>query len=227
MRILVTRPLKEARRTARRLAELGHEAVLAPVTMIAALRTPPPPGPFAAVVATSARAFDARPALIDAPIWVVGARTGAAAVAAGWPAPAHIAADVSALAAWIGRRPSSGGRLLYLAGRARKPDLERALAALGHAVNVVETYAAVAADALPEDVIAAARSIDAALHYSRRSAEIFCDLAQRAGMGATARAWRHFCLSPDVAAGLDALAPIGRVCAPAPIEAALLALVKE
>ncbi|MDB5568934.1 MAG: uroporphyrinogen synthase, partial [Hyphomicrobiales bacterium] len=115
-------------------------------------------------------------------------------------------------------------RLLYLAGRDRKSALEDRLAAAGYGLCVHVVYAADAVPALPAALADAIRTgrAQAAIHYSRRSAAVFCDLVARAGLEAAARRLRHAAISPDAARGLAALAPPDLRIAAAPNEAALL-----
>ncbi|MGD9658740.1 MAG: uroporphyrinogen-III synthase, partial [Methylocystis sp.] len=86
-------------------------------------------------------------------------------------------------------------------GRDRQQTLEAGLKAAGHRVAAVEVYEARAANALSQEAVDAfaAGEIDAVLHYSRRSAEIFLALAAASGILEKARATLHFALSQDVA----------------------------
>ena len=226
MRILVTRPLREGQATARRLRAMGHTPMLAPLLAIAGLEADLPPGPFDALLATSANAFLAPKPQTGVVLHVAGARTARAAQAAGWPAPAAIAPDARALVAALLRAYPAGASFLYLAGRDRKSDVETLLRAAGHAVSVAETYAAEAASAFPPPVRAALAdgTLHAALHYSRRSAAMFIALAQASGLAAQAAALLHLCLSHDVAAPLARLGATRILCATAPDEASLLDL---
>ncbi len=174
-----------------------------------------PPGPFAGVVATSARALATsglKPLpgdLLTLPFFAVGDRTAAAAAAAGFrciePA-APTAADLVMLILFVVRR---GSRLLYLAGRDRKPGLESDLARLGVQVETVEVYEARAVDLLPDVAHGALWDgrVDAVLHFSRRSAELFVELARKAGLGAAAARARHVAISADAAGPLRDFAP--------------------
>lgn len=222
MRVLVTRPEPEASRTALALDDRGHDAIRAPLTRVVPLRPEIEPGNAQALVATSVRAFlglDIAP-LKHLPLYAVGARTAEAAEKLGLRLAAPAAANASELADHLaGLDPTS---LLYLAGRDRKPLLEARLRAAGHDVTTIETYAAEAADVLPEPARAALASgnLDAVLHHSRRHAELFRDLVSAAGLSAAAARIRHVCLSADVASALEGLAPT-RIAA-SPTEAALL-----
>jgi uroporphyrinogen-III synthase len=230
MRILVTRPQREAERTAARLAALGHTALYAPMLEIVASGAGLPERPADAVLATSAQAIallseaPAR-ALYGLPLFVVGERTAALARAAGFTDVRPSAPDARRLAETIAaayRRPAS---FLYLAGRDRKGDLETALASGGHRIDVVIVYAARAAAALPQEASEALRGgqIDAILHYSRRSAAIFRRLIEAAGLADAAGQALNVCISADAAAPLQDWAPRLAV-AREPNEAALLAV---
>lgn len=239
MRLLVTRPLQEARATAARLAGLGHEALLSPVIKIGALAPDLPDGEFRAILATSAHAFlaDSVPGILgrygDVSIYVAGSKTWHAgqslARQVGMPhiLVVHAAGDARGLADKLVPWPPS--RFLYLAGRDRKPHVEALLTAAGHAVVILETYAADKTDCLNEAIEADlhAGGIDGVLHYSRRSAEIFLDLAQKAGLDGQARHLRHFCLSSDVAQPLLAFGAHSVQIAAAPNERSLFELLSS
>ena len=224
MRILVVRAADDARRTAARLEAAGHRAIVSPALDIRGITYAIPGDCFDAVIATSAHAVSEAAPRLDAPLFVVGARTAEAAHRAGWPAPRAIAADAAELAADVCAKLADGARLLYLAGRDRKPDLERAFAGRYDLV-VVEVYAAEAARALTPDAQAAlaAGGIDAVLHYSRRSAEIFLTLAQAAGLSESLRAIRQIAISGDAAAPLES-AGLAVAIAATPDETAMLTL---
>src|SRR5260370_36339217 len=89
MRLLVTRPQDEGERTAAALRARGHDAVLAPLLRIEAVAADIGPGPFAAVLTTSAnaaRATGRHPRIGAAsrlPPFTGGQRRAAAARAAG------------------------------------------------------------------------------------------------------------------------------------------------
>lgn len=180
MRVLVTRAQDDAARTAARLAARGHEAIVAPLIEIAPTGASLPDSVFDAVLATSVHALTCverlPPALAGAAWLVVGERLVRALAARGWSAPEVCARDVAALIAAIDERYPDPFRFLYLAGHDRKSDLERALATRGHQVVIVETYAVQAVGRWAADI----GSVDAVLHYSRRSAERFVSVADGA-----------------------------------------------
>lgn len=234
VRVLLTRPLDEAERTADTLRRLGHEALIAPV-----LRIEPLPearigeGPFTAVLLTSgnaARAIAAHPrggALTRLPVFAVGGKTAEAARTAGFSDVVSADGDAESLLALIAERiPASSRPLLYLAGSDIARDLGGALAARGLKVETVVLYRAVAAEALPEAAAAALRAgaVGAALHYSRRSAAIFVDCAAAAGLLPQVGALMHCCLSERASEPLRGIGAADIRIASAPGEAALIGL---
>ena len=78
--------------------------------------------------------------------------------------------------------------LLYLAGDDRARDMAAELAPAGLRLQTVVVYRAVAAQEFSPEIVAALRdgTIDGALHYSRRSTDIFVGCA-RAGVEAGGR----------------------------------------
>ena len=227
LRVWVARPLPAGARTADRLAALGHRPLLAPVLDLAPSGAPAPAGPFDALVLTSASAVPAIAGshLAALPTYCVGARTAAAARAAGL-GPVHEAGgDARALADLVGVALPPGARLLHAAGRERKDEPGETLGARGYRLTVWVAYAARPLPALPEPVAAALAGggLDAALHYSRRSAATALGLARAAGREDAFRRLPHHCLSADVAAPLVAAGVLSHVVATRPDEDALLA----
>lgn len=209
MRVWVARPEPGAARTGEALAAQGHMPLVAPVLVVRPTGDPLPEGPFDGLVLTSANAV---PALQDAaplrglPVFAVGTRTAALAMRAGL-GPVHAGAgDGIGLAALVRGTMPPGVRLLHAAGSERKDEPAAALASAGYRLATHVAYAAHALPALPEAVAAALDrgALDAALHYSRRSATVALGLAEMAGYGGAFRALRHYCLSADVAAPLEA-----------------------
>jgi uroporphyrinogen-III synthase len=222
----------DAEATAVELAARGYEAVIAPAIEIRTLPAALPKGRFDALVAASPRAFHAlgevdRARLATIPLHVVGARAARAARDAGLALVGKPAADAAALAERLARTLPAGARLLYLAGRDRKPTLEAALAATGLVVQAVELYAADAREAWSAREARAVAACDGALHYSRRTAALAVALAARAGLAERFRALVHVCLSADVAEPLAADGAARIVRADAPDETHLLAALER
>jgi uroporphyrinogen-III synthase len=227
MRLLVTRPEPDAARTAGLLRARGHAVLAVPLLRLETLDAEFG-GPFAAVLITSAnaaRAIVEHPrlaALVGLPVLTVGSRTAEAAREAGFvdvTSADGALADLVRLATRF-----AGRRLLYLAGEDRAGDLSGELAAHGIAVATAVIYRAVAAAVLPPQAAEplAAGQVDAALHYSGRSAAILLRLAEGAGALNAVLSLAHYCLSDEVARPLRQ-AGAGRVfIATVPTEAALL-----
>jgi uroporphyrinogen-III synthase len=230
MLVLLTRPWDEAIRNAEKLAAMGYTPVVSPVIEIVPTDTPWPQGVIDAMVATSARAFQSLSLAPEwpppearrlIPLFLVGAKTAEAARACGFVGPERVTLDVKALCTVIGDRLKSSTRVLYLAGRDRKPDLETCCAEMGIALEVVETYAAQAATNLSDQALELiAAGVGAVLHFSRRSAEIFLELAANAGLDPAPLI--HIAISNDAAAPLTALPKVA--AASEPTEEAMLAL---
>jgi uroporphyrinogen-III synthase len=233
VRLLVTRPELDAQRTAAALRGHGHSVVIAPMMRIeAASDTQIAAGAWAAIVVTSANAAhaivgDARVApLRGTPVFAVGRRSARAMVAAGFADVRSADGTMSDLVREIAGRMRPGAPLLYLAGEDRSGDLAGDLRARDFAVDTTIVYRAVAATALPPAAAdALARGIDGVLHFSARSAVVFVNAAQSAGVLADALKPAHFCLSAQVAEPI-ARAGAGTIrIAPQPMEAALIDLV--
>ena len=129
-RIALMRAKDDAEATAAELAARGCEGVIAPAIEIRALPAALPQGRFDALVATSPRAIHAlgeadRARLAAIPLYVVGARAARAARDTGLALAGDPTDDAAALAERLARKLPRGARLLYLAGRDRKPTLER------------------------------------------------------------------------------------------------------
>src|SRR5437763_4689798 len=234
MRVLVTRPEADARRTAATLSALGYEARIAPLLRIKAipaadLGSPP----WQAVLMTSANAAHAIARhrrfaeLRSLPVLAVGDRTGEAARAAGFADVSSAGGHAGDLAGFAADRFVKGTPLLYLAGSDQARDLAADLAPRGLAVRTDEIYRAHAAQQFPPEVLAGlgAGDLDGVLHFSRRSAEIFLQCAERAGLLAAALRPLPFCISAPAAEPLARAGARAIRIATQPNEDALVALV--
>lgn len=205
-RMLVTRPEPDAQSTLERLQALDIEAMAAPLMVRQALDASlPPPDGFKAMVVTSANAIRA---LIDRgavdtyrhlPVFAVGDRTALEAEAAGFTRVSSAAGAMQDLvnAMAIARLR---GPILYPAGKHQSGDLAGALAPQGIMVATAKIYDMVPIAALPETVMAALGNggLDAVLLYSRRTAEVFAQLAATLDRGQRNRV-AMLCLSEAVA----------------------------
>lgn len=227
--MLVTRPEPDASETARRLNALDIETVIEPLLSAETLPTSLPPATgFAALAITSAnalRALDQRgdlPKYRGLPLYAVGDRTADMARRLGFTRVASAAGNFGDLVALLARA-GLGGPVLYPAARHQAGDLGKALAPHGIMVITAAIYDMRPAASLGESTRAAlaAGSIDAALFYSRRTAETFAALAaplrDRSKLGL-------LCLSEAVAAPLVAAHFVRVALAEHPSEAAMMGL---
>ena len=185
-RMLVTRPEPDAQSSLARLRALDIEAVASPlmerITLDVSL---PPADGFAAVVLTSANAVrtlvdrDVVAQYAHLPVLAVGDRTAREAERAGFSRVSSAAGSLGDLVNAIGLSGLKGP-LFYPTGKHQSADLSKALAPMGVMVATAKVYDMVAIAALPTAILDALRDggIDAVLVYSRRTAEIFAQLAQ-------------------------------------------------
>jgi uroporphyrinogen-III synthase len=235
MRLLVTRPLEDARLQAGRLAALGHEAVLAPL-----LTVEPVPGialpleDAQALIVTSRnalRALAAHPArdrALALPLIAVGEATAREAERFGFKSVTVGEGIAESLLPLIAQRfAPSKGPLVHLAGETLAYDLKGALEARGFELRQPVLYRARAAEALPPEVVAELKAgkIDGVILMSPRTATIFAALMRKHGVTEAARL-RCYCLSPSVA---KAAAPLGAplLVAARPREEDVLALLSS
>ena len=128
------------------------------------------------------------------------------------------------LAALVGGHLPVGARLLHVAGEDRKPEPAASLGRAGFRLTIHIAYRAEAVAGLPAaagDALAAG-TLEAALHYSSRSAETALSLCENAGHGGAFRALNHYCLSADVARTLEQAGIRVHFVAAQPRETALL-----
>ncbi len=236
MRLLVTRPERDAQRTAAALCARGHQVRIAPLLKIEAIAGADlgaaPWGALLMTSANAARAIAGHPRLAELrslPVLAVGRRTAEAARAAGFADVTSADGSAGDLARLVTGRFSAGVPLLYLAGTDRARDLASDLAPHRIAVRTVEIYRALAAEEFPPEIVAALRAgdVEGVLHFSRRSAEIFVQCAERAGVVAAALRPVQFCISAQAAEPLArAGAGAGKIrIAAQPEEDALVALI--
>ena len=187
---------------------MGHESLLAPVLVTELLPVVLPNRLPDALLLTSARALaaltpDQTHSLATCPVYAVGRRTAEAARRRGFKDVRVGGPDAPGLARLLVLTARPGARLLYLAGRVRKPEMESALRGWGYDLSVLDTYDAAEAPPWDERVRRALDGgcLDACLHYSRRSAELALRFADQAAVAQPFRALRHVCISRVGAAG--------------------------
>jgi uroporphyrinogen-III synthase len=177
---LVTRPIEDAKETARQLVARGHQALVAPLLTVRFLD-----GPelklegVQAILATSAngvRALARRTSRRDVALFAVGPQTAKEAETQGFQGVKSANGDIHALAlstrCWA--EPDKGV-LLHVAGEGNDGRLVESLEEFRIHQEIL--YAVAAAEKMPEDAASALRQqrVDAALFYSPRSAAAFRD----------------------------------------------------
>lgn len=235
-RVLVTRPQPGADATSRRLAALGFEPIVLPLTETSALESAAPPDVAAldAIAVTSANALRFAPrallaACVKTPCFVVGAETAAVARAAGFADPQVGPGDAGGLARLVVARCGPGARVLYFCGRVRLPAFEAELARAGLAVVAIETYDTVETGVGTGDILAASGGvpIDAVLLHSAESARLIAGIACADAAAGVLAGTRFLCLSPRIAAALEGIEPSRIDIAGNPNEQALLDLLRQ
>ena len=221
--VWVTRAEPGAQATAGRLRAMGFDPVVAPLLAV----RPVPGGPIdlngvGALAFTSANgvaAFAARAAARALPAFAVGAATAAAAREAGFTQVTSAKGDVAALAPVIAARAPFAGEVLHPGAVALAGDLVGALATLGVPARALAVYETVARapDAATAPLIPRLAAV--LLHSPRAARVLAAHLTDHPAPNLFA-----LCLSEAVAAPLRGSALAGVRAAPAPSEAALLAL---
>jgi uroporphyrinogen-III synthase len=228
MRVLITRPEREAAALAQVLATRGHQAVIAPLFRMQVLH---PPDDFAATLAacqailiTSANGARALAEVTEPrskPIFAVGDTTAATAEGLGFNSVTSASGDAAALADLVRQRlDPARGSLLHVSGA----DVAGAPAPDGFEVKRVVLYEARQADVLPDSARAAlaARAIDVATFFSPRASDAFVQLVTAAGLADTCRAVSAIAISPAAAQPLGALPFARTVAAERPTRQAVL-----
>ena len=232
MRVLLTRPEREAAALATALIERGHVPVIAPLFRLEILR--PPSAFFTALAACQAvlltSANGAR-ALADAseqrgkPILAVGDTTASTAEGLGFSDVTSAAGDGAALAELVRRSlDPAKGSLVHVSGVDVALDLSDTLAPDGFEVHRFMLYDAREESTLPESARAAvaARAIDAATFFSPRAATTFARLVGDAGLADALRGVTAIAISPAALEPLAALPFKATVAAARPTRQAVL-----
>ena len=228
MHVLVTRPLEDGEEIAARLAEMGHTALLAPLLSPHFEAGPEPDFTgVQAILASSAngiRALVRRTARRDIPVFAVGPQTTQEAAASGFTDIRNADGDAKALAEATARWTTPDrGVLLHVCGAEAPGTLADMLTLRDFSVRRAVLYRVEAARELAPEAreALAAGQMDAALFFSPRSAQIFCELAE----DLPTEKLIALCISPATAKGLTR--PFAQVrTADAPNQAALLAIIE-
>jgi uroporphyrinogen-III synthase len=224
MRVLITRPEREAVTLATALSQRGHVPVIAPLFRLEILH---PPADFSASLAAcqavlltsanGARALAEASEQRGRPILSVGDTTAATAEGLGFNAVTSAAGDGAALVELVRQRlDPKAGPLVHVGGVDLALDLGEALSRHGFDVRRFALYDARAESVLPDSARAAlqARALDAATFFSPRAASQFAKLVGEAGLADSLRSVTAIGISPA------ALAPLGKLPFKATVSAA-------
>jgi uroporphyrinogen-III synthase len=229
MRVVVTRPQTDGERTAAALEALGHEVLVAPLMRIESIAVDLT-GTWSAIAITSANAVRSVSAAAGTfktlPVFAVGERSAEVARRAGFTQVSPANGDIKDLVRLVATSAvGAKAPLLYLAGEDRTGDFVAQLAAHGIDAEMKVVYRTIA-EVFPAVLAAAleAGDVDAVLHFSRRSAELFVEGARASGVAGSAEDVRHLCLSSQVAEPLAGASRV--VIAARPEEAALIGLLR-
>jgi len=230
MNILITRPQRQAVDTAAQIEKRGLRTFILPLAEIRGLDFSSPRGNFEALLATSANSFTLlaeRPSKTKAsvenfrclPLFCVGEQTALAAQKAGFINIAAIAEEVGGLASLLKSQPFQ--HFLYLAGKIRRPILERDLRAQGKIITILEIYQQYPLMPTHSHIAALPTHFDYALFYSAMAAQ-----TARYVETCFDRDTQFLCLSQRIAHALpQKFQPQARI-ATAPNETRLLELIQ-
>ena len=215
MRVLITRPEREATTLAAALGERGHLPVIAPLFHLQILR---PSADFSASLAASqavlltsangARALAEASDQRGRPIFAVGDTTASTAEGLGFNAVTSASGDGQALAKLVRRKlDPKGGPLIHISGTDIALDFAEALKPDGFEVRRFALYEAREETVLPESARAAieGRALDVATFFSPRAADLFARLVEKAGVAAALGNVTAVAISPAALEPLKAL----------------------
>lgn len=232
MRVLITRPEREATTLATALAEHGHVPVIAPLFRLEILR----PGAdfeddLAACQAVLLSSANGARALAEAseqrgkPILAVGDTTASTAEGLGFASVASAGGDGDALADLVRQRlDPKAGPLLHVSGVDIAQDFAASLAADGFEVRRAALYDAREETELPDSARAAlqARAVDVAMFFSPRASALFARLVQEAGLSSSLSDVTAIAISPAALQPLSALPFKATVAAARPTRQSVL-----
>lgn len=228
MRVLITRPEREATALAQALTDRGHSPVIAPLFRLQVLH---PPADFAASLAdcqavlitsaNGARALAAASEQRSKPIFAVGDTTAATAEGLGFGTVTSASGDATALSELVRQRlDPANGPLLHVSGA----DVVGELTPEGFETRRFVLYEAREADALPDSARAAleARALDVATFFSPRASDAFVRLVAQAKLVDGCRGVTAVAISPAAAEPLAGLPFARTVAAERPTRQAVL-----
>lgn len=196
--ILVTRPSGPAQKTAAALQEKGFSPFIVPLTETISLPLDADPAGFNALIATSVAAFFHAPEMRKEkwrryPLYCVGSTTAAMARKDGFT----VAAIAPTARKLIDLIKNEDKHFLYLAGRFRRPDLEKALS--HKHFDVIEVYDTIKCAVDEKEIKNLPARFDIVLFYSALAAENIKPLCHLFDENSIA-----LCLSERIAQSLSA-----------------------
>jgi uroporphyrinogen-III synthase len=201
LRVLITRPVDQARALARMLEALGHEVLIEPLLTIEPLDAVPDLDRVQAIAVTSANAAPALGPARHLPVFAVGDASAAAARRAGCARVEAAGGDGPSLARLIvtACRPADGA-ILHLCGTEVRPGLAEPLAQAGFRFVRHPVYRARVAEAISARSRAALRQgVDGVMLFSPRTAGTFAVLAMQHGLDRHLGDTEAWCLSAAIA----------------------------
>lgn len=227
---LITRPWEDAKKTARAFQKLGYLTYIEPMMHIEFFGRSITLDADSAVAITSsngARALAKATSERDMKLFAVGDASAWVAADHGFTNVTSAGGDVSSLITTITKHcDPKDTSITHIAGSVQARDLRRMLEDEGYLVHREELYASKPAEQLSEGLQEMIRNgdIHVAPFYSPRTAKIFVELVQEAGLDAYISPISMLCLSRAVANKLEVLAPGECYIALHPSEASLISL---
>lgn len=204
--VLITRPFRQALRTAKILTEDGHICRIEPLLTIHSVASEPPAEDASAVAVTSVNAIPALrdlPELKDLPAYCTGESTGQALKNIGFEDIRIAQGGAKALASLIAAiPPTEDGPVLYPCASLTAHDLGHFLSRHGIACRSWVVYEAREVPEFSPETREAliTKRLDVVLLYSTRTASAFCRLFETMPPQTP---WPHLvALSEEICAGL-------------------------
>lgn len=208
--IVITRAIGDEAELKEALQESGYHVIHEPLTEIflrhtarAELNNALLSDPDAVLVTSQhgVQALAMLTELRDVFLLCVGEKTAEIANNLGFSHVCMTGDNVDAMIDYISGGYDEDSRLLYVSGEHISADLGEILAIHGMQIDRVVVYEAIAAQSLSDIMIEQIKrgQIDGITFFSPRSAQIFCQLAQAAGIAGEFKNITAICLSENVA----------------------------
>ncbi len=212
MKALITRPQPDAGAFAAECRAADVEPIVAPLmemVFLDAIVAIENAGALAFTSANGVRAFARQSGLRDWPVFAVGEASAAAAREAGFETVHAAGGDVQSLAAFIAaEKETLRGDVLHIAGTHLAGDLAALLKAAGVGARRATLYEMRAVPVLPDaarEAIVGPSPADWAAFFSPRTAALFVELVEAAGLERQLKTIVAACLSDAVADAARAL----------------------